>query len=99
MMSKGKILVVDDNSGIRAALKILLPKYFNAVELLASPAAIHACLRDFRPDVVLLDMNFETDTNTGNEDYSGFRKSSGSVHRPRWYFLLLMRILPWRWKE
>ena len=57
----------DDNSGIRAALKILLPKYFNAVELLASPAAIHACLRDFRPDVVLLDMNFETDTNTGNE--------------------------------
>ena len=67
MMSKGKILVVDDNSGIRAALKILLPKYFNAVELLASPAAIHACLRDFRPDVVLLDMNFETDTNTGNE--------------------------------
>ena len=67
MMSKGKILVVDDNSGIRAALKILLPKYFSAVELLASPAAIHACLRDFRPDVVLLDMNFETDTNTGNE--------------------------------
>ena len=67
MMNKGKILVVDDNSGIRAALKILLPKYFNAVELLASPAAIHACLRDFRPDVVLLDMNFETDTNTGNE--------------------------------
>jgi len=39
MMSKGKILVVDDNSGIRAALKILLPKYFSAVELLASPAA------------------------------------------------------------
>lgn len=28
MMNKGKILVVDDNSGIRAALKILLPKYF-----------------------------------------------------------------------
>ena len=26
MMNKGKILVVDDNSGIRAALKILLPK-------------------------------------------------------------------------
>ena len=26
MMSKGKILVVDDNSGIRAALKILLPR-------------------------------------------------------------------------
>lgn len=33
MMSKGKILVVDDNSGIRAALKILLPKYFNAPQI------------------------------------------------------------------
>lgn len=33
MVNKGKILVVDDNPGIRAALKILLPKYFAAVEL------------------------------------------------------------------
>lgn len=67
MMNKGKILVVDDNPGIRAALKILLSKYFDALELLASPITVHACLHDFCPDVVLLDMNFETDTNTGNE--------------------------------
>lgn len=67
MVNKGKILVVDDNPGIRAALKILLPKYFAAVELLASPKEIHASLRVFAPDVILLDMNFEADTNTGNE--------------------------------
>ena len=67
MVNKGKILVVDDNPGIRAALKILLPKYFAAVELLASPKEIHASLREFVPDVILLDMNFEADTNTGNE--------------------------------
>lgn len=67
MANKGKILVVDDNPGIRAALKILLPKYFAAVELLASPKEIHASLREFVPDVILLDMNFEADTNTGNE--------------------------------
>ena len=67
MVNKGKILVVDDNPGIRAALKILLPKYFAAVELLASPKEIHALLREFAPDVILLDMNFEADTNTGNE--------------------------------
>ena len=59
--------MVDDNPGIRAALKILLPKYFAAVELLASPKEIHASLREFAPDVILLDMNFEADTNTGNE--------------------------------
>ena len=49
MVNKGKILVVDDNPGIRAALKILLPKYFAAVELLASPKEIHASLREFAP--------------------------------------------------
>ena len=27
-MKRGKILVVDDNQGIRSALKILLPAYF-----------------------------------------------------------------------
>ena len=32
---KGKILVVDDNSGIRAALKLLLPMHFAEVELTA----------------------------------------------------------------
>lgn len=66
-MNKGRILVVDDNPGIRAALKILLPKYFVAVELSSSPKEIHALLREFAPDVILLDMNFEAKTNTGNE--------------------------------
>ena len=31
-MNKAKILVVDDNSGIRAALQLLLPKYFKEVK-------------------------------------------------------------------
>ena len=64
---KGKILVVDDNSGIRAALKLLLPIHFNQVELIPSPNELISRLADFRPDVVLLDMNFHTDINTGNE--------------------------------
>ena len=65
--SKGKILVVDDNSGIRAALKLLLPMHFSQVELIPSPNELVSRLTDFRPDVVLLDMNFHTDINTGNE--------------------------------
>lgn len=67
MKKYGKILVVDDNAGIRAALKILLPMRFEAVELLPSPARLMTTVRTFRPDVVLLDMNFNTDINTGNE--------------------------------
>jgi len=64
---KGRILVVDDNTGIRKALKILLPMYFEAVETIPSPATLVNALESFRPDVVLLDMNFNTDINTGNE--------------------------------
>ncbi len=67
MNKKGRILVVDDNPGIRKALQLLLPPYFEAVELIPSPATIVSSLESLRPDVVLLDMNFHTDINTGNE--------------------------------
>jgi len=64
---KGKILIVDDNAGIRQALKILLPMHFAEVETLPSPVTLVATLERFKPDVVLLDMNFNTSINTGNE--------------------------------
>ncbi len=68
MASKiGKILVVDDNLGIRRALEILLPVHFAEVKTLPSPATLVSSLEQFRPDVVLLDMNFNTSINTGNE--------------------------------
>ena len=63
----GKILVVDDNAGIRKTLGILLSPYFREVETLPSPAAVIGTIETFRPDVVLLDMNFHTEVNTGNE--------------------------------
>ena len=64
---KSKILVVDDNAGIRSALKILLPMRFDEVELIASPKELMSTMQRFKPDAVLLDMNFDTDINTGNE--------------------------------
>ena len=64
---KGKILIVDDNAGIRQALQILLPLHFKQVQTLPSPVTLVSTLEHFRPDVVLLDMNFNTDINTGNE--------------------------------
>ncbi|MCR5744953.1 MAG: sigma-54 dependent transcriptional regulator [Bacteroidales bacterium] len=64
---RGKILVVDDNLGIRRTLEILLPLHFAEVKTLPSPAALVSTLEQFRPDVVLLDMNFNTSINTGNE--------------------------------
>ena len=68
MASKiGKILVVDDNQGIRRTLEILLPMHFAEVKTIPSPATLVTTLEQFRPDVVLLDMNFNTSINTGNE--------------------------------
>ncbi len=64
---KGNILIVDDNAGIRQALKILLPLHFAEVETLPSPVMLVSTLERFRPDVVLLDMNFNSSINTGNE--------------------------------
>lgn len=66
-MKKGRILAVDDNVGIRATLKILLPAHFEEVKIAASPNTIVSDLEQFRPHVVLLDMNFTADTNSGNE--------------------------------
>ena len=66
-MKTGKILVVDDNQGIRRALEILLPLHFAEVKTIPSPATLVSSLEQFRPDVVLLDMNFNTSINTGNE--------------------------------
>ncbi len=68
MASKtGKILVVDDNLGIRRALEILLPVHFAQVKTIPSPTTIVSTLEQFKPDVVLLDMNFDTSINTGGE--------------------------------
>ncbi len=64
---KGKILIVDDNAGIRRTLEILLPMHFVEVKTIPSPATLVSSLEQFRPDVVLLDMNFNTSINTGNE--------------------------------
>ena len=79
---EGKILVVDDNAGIRKTLEILLPMYFAEVKTIPSPTMLMTALEQFRPDVVLLDMNFNTSINTGNEGLywtSELKKSAPNV--------------------
>ena len=57
-MKRGKILVVDDNQGIRSALKILLPAHFAEVEIIASPKSLVTTIESFHPDVVRRDTNY-----------------------------------------
>lgn len=66
-MKQRTILVVDDNRNILATVRMLLEKVFARVVTIASPGSIPARLREDKPDVVLLDMNFQSGINTGNE--------------------------------
>ena len=64
---RGKILVVDDNAGIRRTMEILLPLQFAQVRTIPSPTTLPRALQEFLPDVVLLDMNFSASINSGGE--------------------------------
>ncbi len=66
-MLTGKILIVDDNKSVLSALKLFLQGEFEMVETIASPNLIMATLGKNDFDLVLLDMNFSTGINTGNE--------------------------------
>ena len=66
-MAKGNILVIDDNKSILSTLEILLSPEFQIVTSLSNPNHIFTELEKKNYNVVLLDMNFNTGINTGNE--------------------------------
>ena len=63
----GNILIVDDNRGVLTALQLLLKPYFEQITTLFSPVTLPSVLREGDWQVVLLDMNFTSGINTGNE--------------------------------
>lgn len=67
MMKQGTIVIVDDNKSILTSLQILLGDVFMNVITLSSPNGLVALLRRETVDVVLLDMNFTSVVNNGNE--------------------------------
>ncbi|MBW6534489.1 MAG: sigma-54 dependent transcriptional regulator [Mariniphaga sp.] len=67
MTAKGKLLIVDDSKSILSALEILLQDDFEEVKSIASPNQLPAFLETGKYDLVLLDMNFSSGVNTGNE--------------------------------
>ncbi len=67
MSKKGKLLIVDDNTNILSAVKMLTENYFEKVITLDSPKSLVSTIQSESPDVILLDMNFHAGINTGNE--------------------------------
>ena len=67
MSKSGTIIIVDDNKGVLTAVEILLKSYFSKVVTLSSPVTLITVMQEEMPEVILLDMNFTSGINTGNE--------------------------------
>ncbi len=73
-MKTGKILIVDDNTDILFALRLLLKKHFELVHTQPNPEKIPALMASVNYDVILLDMNFTKDANSGKEGFDWLAK-------------------------
>lgn len=67
MKTEANILVLDDDREILTTLKILLGSRFSFVEICEKPDRISSLMEAKHYDVILLDMNFTSALNTGNE--------------------------------
>jgi len=63
----GKILIVDDDTGILQTARVVLRQNFKTVEIEQNPAKIPFLLNNHLFDVVLLDMNFSAGDTSGKE--------------------------------
>lgn len=68
-MKSGNILIVDDNRGILTALELLLSTHFKKITTLSHPDGVIEEMAKEQYDVVLLDMNFNAEVNSGNEGF------------------------------
>lgn len=74
MQKQGKILIVDDNEDILFALNLLLQPHVEKVKVTTQPERIEHFINTFQPDVILLDMNYNRDVNSGNEGFYWLEK-------------------------
>ncbi len=74
MKTKGKVLIVDDNKDVLSALEVLLEDEFESLVCISNPSSINHQLESLHPEAVLLDMNFNTRVNTGNEGMFWLKK-------------------------
>jgi DNA-binding NtrC family response regulator len=66
-MTKGTLLIVDDNKGLLDALVLIMQNEFEKVITLTDPNRINEILRNNDVDIVMLDMNFKSGIHNGNE--------------------------------
>lgn len=68
-MYKGKVLIVDDNEDVLFSLNLLLKPHTSAIRVATTPDRIAHFMKNFEPDVILMDMNFTRDAVSGSEGF------------------------------
>ena len=63
----GKILVVDDDKDVLLTSRVVLKPIVELIRTESDPHKLPTLLRKDEYDLILLDMNFSTGSNTGNE--------------------------------
>lgn len=64
---KKTLLIVDDNKDVLSAVRMLMRPKVDEVITASDPSSIPSLMRRHNPQVVLLDMNFRSTINNGNE--------------------------------
>lgn len=74
MENLGKVLVVDDNEDVLFALNLLLEPYAEKIRVAKTPEKIDFFMKEYLPDIILLDMNFRKDAISGQEGFEWLGK-------------------------
>ena len=72
------LLVVDDNKDVLTAVKLLMRQKVDEVVTTPDPTSLPQLIRKHKPQVVLLDMNFRSSVNNGNEGLLGQAEKHGA---------------------
>lgn len=68
-MKTGRILIIDDNEDLLKAARLFLKRHFGQIDLEKDPTLLPDLLKNESYDVILLDMNFTQDVNSGQEGF------------------------------
>jgi two-component system response regulator HydG len=74
ILKKATVLIVDDDPDVLTAVKLLLKTETQEIITEKNPENLHSLLQRNQVDLVLLDMNFNSAINTGNEGIYWLRK-------------------------
>ena len=74
ILKKATILIVDDDLDVLTAVKLLLKTEVNEIITEKNPENLNSLLQRNQVDLVLLDMNFNSAINTGNEGLYWLKK-------------------------